>query len=253
MPKVKQSNDDFEIYSTVDAEGNRGLVQVSDPLHRMILERLSKGPMSTTEISDYTEKAQSTLSVHLDQMVMRNLIRSEYDKNDSRRKIFSITSVKVASSKPVSTEGVEEAKQAISAAIKEGNLFYKYLFRSVLMSAEANGMDISPMMEILGSQMADKMAQRINTNKMEDIIQELQTFYEKNDMGEVCVYSFMPLTIIIRDADEYEYKFQATASFSHGLFKTLLTKVLGKKYEVTMSEIFGSGNNYYKFVIEQVA
>ena len=188
MPKVKQSNDDFEIYSTMDAEGNRGLVQVSDPLHRMILDRLSKGPMSTTEISDYTEKAQSTLSVHLDQMVMKNLIRSEYDKNDSRRKIFSISSIKVASSKPVIVEGVDEAKLAISSAIKEGNPFYKYLFRAVLMSAEANGMDISPMMQILGSQMADKMAQRINTNKMEDIIQELQTFYEKNDMGEVCAY-----------------------------------------------------------------
>ena len=69
MPKTKQNNDEFEVYSTVDADGVRGLVQVSDPLHQMILERLSKGQMSTTEISDLTGKAQSTLSVHLDQMV----------------------------------------------------------------------------------------------------------------------------------------------------------------------------------------
>ena len=253
VPKVKQSNDDFEVYSTVDTEGNRGLVQVSDPLHRMILERLSKGPMSTTEISDYTEKAQSTLSVHLDQMVTRNLIRSEYDKNDSRRKIFSITSVKVASSKPVSPEGVEEAKQSLGKAVREESSFYKYILKSVLMSAEANGMDISPMMRILGSQMAERMVQRVGTPKMEDVIQTLQTFYEKNEMGEVCVYSFMPLTIIIRESDEYEIKYQAMASFSQGLFKTLLTKVLGREYEVTTSEIFGAGNNYYKFVIEQVA
>ena len=251
MPKVKQNNNDFEIYSTVDEEGNRGLVQVSDPLHQIILERLSKGPMSTTEISDLTGKAQSTLSVHLDQMVTQNLIRSEYDKNDSRRKIFTISSIKVASSKPTSVEGVEEAKQALTMTIKDSKMFYKSLFKAVLMSAEANGMDVSPMMEILGEQLAEKMAQKLQMVKMEDVIKELQEFYEKNDMGEVCVYTFLPLTIIIREADEYQYKFEAMASFAHGLFRRLLSEVLGRKYEITMSEIFGSGNNYYKFIIEQ--
>ncbi len=251
MPKVKQNNNDFEIYSTIDAEGNRGLVQVSDQLHQVILERLSKGPMSTTEISDLTNKAQSTLSVHLDQMVTENLIRSEYDKNDSRRKIFTITSIKVASSKPVSSEGVEEANQELISSIKDGGDFYKCLFKAVLMSAEANGMDVSPMMEILGSQLAEKMAQKHQSTKMEDVIKELQEFYEKNNLGEVCVYTFLPLTIIIRETEEYQYKFEAMASFAHGLFKTLLSCVLGRKYEITMSEIFGTGNNYYKFIIEQ--
>ena len=136
MPKVKQNNNDFEIYSTIDAEGNRGLVQVSDQLHQVILERLSKGPMSTTEISDLTNKAQSTLSVHLDQMVTENLIRSEYDKNDSRRKIFTISSVKVASSKPTSPEGVNEAKDVLLSCIKDSKTFYKTMLKAVLMSAE---------------------------------------------------------------------------------------------------------------------
>ena len=253
MAKVKQNHSNFEIYSTVDPEGNRSLVQVSDPLHQMILERLSKGQMSTTEISDLTGKAQSTLSVHLDQMVSQSLIRSEYDKNDSRRKIFTISSVKVASSKPTSPEGVNEAKDVLLSCIKDSKTFYKTMLKAVLMSAEANGMDVSPMMEILGSQLAEKMAQKLQSAKMEDIIKELQEFYEKNDMGEVCVYTFLPLTIIIRETEEYECKFEATASFAHGLFKSLLSRVLGRKYEITMSEIFGSGNNYYKFIIEQVS
>ena len=251
VPKVKQNNNDFEIYSTVDADGNRGLVQESDPLHQMILDSLSRGPLSTTEISDLTGKAQSTLSVHLDQMVSQNLIRSDYDKNDSRRKIFTISSIKVANSKPISTEGVEEAKQALAASVKDSKTFYKSLFTAVLMSAEANGMNISPMMEILGAQMAEKMAQKFGSSKMEDVIRELQEFYERNDLGEVCVYTFLPLTIIIRGTTEYQYKYEAMASFAHGMFKTLLSKVLGRDYLITMSEIFGSGNNYYKFIIEQ--
>ena len=251
MPKIKQSNNEFEVYSTMDADGTRSLVQVSDPLHQMILERLSKGQMSTTEISELTGKAQSTLSVHLDQMVSRNLIRSEYDKNDSRRKIFTLISIKVASSKPASHEGMEEAKQALTSATKDSKSFYKLFLRSILMSAESNGMDISPMMEILGAQMADRMAQKFQSAKMEDVIRELQEFYERNELGEVCVYTFLPLTIIIRETEEHQCKFDSMAAFAHGLFKTLLSRVLGRRYEITMSEIFGSGNNYYKFIIEQ--
>ena len=235
----------------MDTEGMRSLVQVSDPLHQMILERLSKGQMSTTEISELTGKAQSTLSVHLDQMVSRNLISSEYDKNDSRRKIFTLISVKVASSKPASHEGIEEAKQALISATKDSKSFYKLFLRSILMSAESNGMDISPMMEILGAQMADKMSQKFQSAKMEDVIRELQEFYERNELGEVCVYTFLPLTIIIRESEEHQCKFDSMAAFAHGLFKTLLSRVLGRRYEITMSEIFGSGNNYYKFIIEQ--
>lgn len=251
VPKTKQENANFEIYSTMDAGGKRGLVQVSDPLHQMVLDSLSKGQMSTTEISDLTGKAQSTLSVHLDQMVTQNLIRSEYDKNDSRRKIFTISSVKVAASKEASSEGSNESKQFLALSMKDPKTFYKNLFRATVMCAEANGMDINPMMEIIGSQLAERMAQRITSKKMEDVIKDLQEFYERNDLGEVCIYTFLPLTIIIRETEEYQYKFEAPASFTHGLFKTLLSRVLGRNYRITSAEIFGSGNNYYKFTIEQ--
>ena len=252
MPKVKQENKGFEIYSTVDDDGIRSLVQVSDPLHQLILGRLSGGPMSTTEISELTGKAQSTLSVHLDQMVSERLISSEYDRNDSRRKIFTISSVRVASSKVASPEGVEEAKEVLLQSVKDSKGFYKNLLTAVLMSAESNGMDINPMMEILGTQMAEKIAPRVQTSKMEDVIQELQEFYDRNELGEVCVYTFLPLTIIIRETEEYKYKFEAMASFAHGLFVTTLGIVLNKKFKIESSEIFGSGNNYYKFVIKQL-
>lgn len=249
MAKVKESETSFDIYS-VENGTERGLVQVSDPLHQLILRKLSKGPMSTSEISELTHKAQSTLSVHLDQMVTQNLIKSEYDKNDSRRKIFHITSKRIASSKATDLTGVEEAMSMLSATAKEPNLFYRGLFKSVLMSAEANGMDVCPMMEMLGANLAENMSQKIGTGKVEDVIRQIQDFYERNEMGEVCIYTFLPLTIIIHDPDETQYKFESFAAFSHGLFTALLSRVTGRKYEITMSEIFGTGNNYYKFIIE---
>ena len=248
MPRVKQSNDGFDIYA-VNTDGNRRLVDVSDPLHRLILERLSDGPMSTTEISDMSKKAQSTLSVHLEQMVNQNLIASEYDSNDSRRKLFRLTSVRVASSKQVSEEGSDEAKSFLSTSVR-GDDFHRYLLKAVLMSAESNGMDICPMMNILGSQLAMKMVPKVGSDKVENIIRFLQEFYERNGLGEVCIYTFLPLTIIIRDIEETQCRFEAFAAFSHGLFSTLLSQIIGRKYRISKSEIFGTGNNYYKFVID---
>ena len=249
MSKTKQTNTGFEIYSTIDGGGN-GLVQVSDPLHQMILSNLANGSMSTTDISDVTGKAQSTLSVHLDQMVLQNLIRSEYDPNDSRRKIFFISSVKVAYSKDASREGIKESEDLVATAVKDSKNFYRCMFKSIILSAEANGLNVGPMMEAVGSMMAEKMAPKMTSNKVEDVIRQLQEFYERNDLGEVCIYTFLPLTIIIRDNEESSYRFESLAMMSHGLFKTLLSKVIGRKYEITRSEIFGTGNNYYKFVIE---
>lgn len=249
MSKTSQSADGFDIYA-VNSEDERGLIDVSDSLHRTILERLSKGPMSTTEISEISGKAQSTLSVHLDQMVGQKLIRSEYDKNDSRRKMFYLTSTKIASSQPASNEGIEEAKENLAHCLNDESKFFKYMFRSVLMSAESNGMDICPMMELLGSQLAQKMVNKVSSRKIEDVIKDIQEFYERNDLGEVCIYTFLPLTIIIHETEETQYKFTAFASFSHGLFKSLLSQVTEREYTIVKSEIFGTGNNYYKFVID---
>lgn len=249
VSKTKQTDNGFEIYSTIGGGGS-GLVQVSDPLHQTILGNLAEGSMSTTDISDVTRKAQSTLSVHLDQMVSQRLITSEYDPTDSRRKIFSISSAKMASSKDASVEGIAESKDRLGMAAKDPKNFYKNLFRAVVLTAESNGLSIGPMMEMIGSNMAEKMAPKMSTNKVEDIIRQLQDFYERNDLGEVCIYTFLPLTIIIHDPDESVLRFDSLAMFSHGLFKTLLGRTVGRDYEITRSEIFGTGNNYYKFIIE---
>lgn len=248
MAKAEQTGGGFEIYSAAGGDG--ALVQVSDPLHQKILGGLAAGSMSTTDISEMTGKAQSTLSVHLDQMVRQGLIASEYDPGDSRRKIFSLSSAMVACSKEASKEGAEEARAMLAAAVKDPDSFHRGLFRAFVLATEASGLNIGPAMEILGSQTAERLAQRMQSKKVEDIIRHLQEFYERNDLGEVCIYTFLPLTIIIRDAEETQCRFESLAMFSHGLFKTMLSLCIGRRYEIARSEIFGTGNNYYKFVIE---
>ena len=240
----------FHIYSTSEA-GGKGLVQVSDPLHLQILKGLGNRPMSTTEISGLTGKAQSTLSVHLDQMVNEKLISSEYDPNDSRRKIYSLLATLVASSQEPSPAGLELSKSVFREMAGARGDYHEHMVRAFSVAVAASGLDIAPMMELMGYSVGEYMAEEINSNKIEDIIRHVQDFYEINNIGEVCIYTFLPLTIIIKDnAKSPGFVVPSNSYFCQGLFRAVLSKLMGKKYEVTRSETFGTENDYYKFVIE---
>ena len=240
----------FEIYR-VRAGGER-LVQVSDPLHLKILHLLAESPLSATEISALTEKAQSTLSVHLDTMVSQSLISYQADMADSRKKIYSLVSDLMARSKEPDENGQSELRRYISTTMYDSNSFYKDLLMSLFLSAESYGMDISRWTYRLGCSFADSIFEDRDNLKVEDVIRDLQDFYERNSLGEVCIYTFLPLTIIIRNCDEFSFKMESFASFSHGLFSRALTKVTGVEYSISRSEIFGTGNNYYKFILNPV-
>ena len=241
-------DDSFDIYSTA-----KGLVQVSNPVRRQILAQLSSSELSITEMSNITGKAQSTLSVHLEKMINDGLVVFREDPVDSRKKMFSRSSRLMARSREVSKEGRDVYHKTLEAVTdRDGNLF-KTLLRAMIVGAEAAGLCIGATMRNVGSDMGHVLARSMESSKIEDVISELQEFYEIHDIGEVCVYTFMPLTIIVRDNYEVtQCAAESISMFSQGLFITVLEDMTKKRYKISASECFGVGNNYSKFVIEQV-
>jgi uncharacterized protein len=248
----KGESSGFDLYTNVEA-GGEGLIQVSDPLHRQILDGLMKSPLSTTEISALTGKAQSTLSVHLDQMVKDKLISADFDPADTRRKIYRLSSNLWARSIEPNSSGWTLAKQAFYNLANSKGDYYTNMVRALALGMQASGLDVSPVVRSLGEFVGFEIAENIQSTKIEDIITHIQEFYEINNVGEVCIYTFLPLTIIVK-APESNPGFPLTAklAFSEGLFKSVLNTSLGKNYDITSEEIFGADNNYYKFVIELV-
>jgi len=241
-------DENFDIYSTAN-----GLIQVSNPVRRQILSQLAISDLSLTDISNITGKAQSTLSVHLDKMVSDSLVAFRDDPADSRRKIFSLSSKLMARSRDINKEGREVYEKTLELTTDPECNFYKVLFRAIIVGAEASGICIGATMRQVGINIGRVLSKKIRSTKIEDIISELQEFYEKHDMGEVCVYTFMPLTIIVRD--NYEVTNCAAESmsmFSQGLFVRVLEEITKKRYKIASSECFGASNNYSKFVIEQI-
>ena len=238
----------FDIYST-----SNGLVQVTNPVRRQILSQLSLSDLSLTDMSVMTGKAQSTLSVHLDKMTNEGLVAFREDPADSRRKIFSLSSRLMARSHGVSAEGAETYRKTLETMTDRKCNLFKTMLRAMIVGAEASGLCLGPAMRQIGKSMGRVIAASMTSTKVEDIISELQEFYEIHDMGEVCVYTFMPLTIIVRDNYEVtQCAAESLSMFSQGLFLTVLEETAKKRYKISSSECFGAGNNYSKFIIEQI-
>lgn len=238
----------FDVYST-----RNGLKQICNSVRQKILAELQQRDLSLTEIANITGKAQSTLSVHLDKMVKEELVASRDDPSDNRRKIFYLCSKPVARSTNPSEEMMRYMHQTIKDSQGTPSSFLKGLMRSVLIGLEAIGLAIDPAMYEIGSEVGKSLSDQIVSEGVEDIVSEMQEFYELHDLGEVCVYTFVPLTIIIRD--DYETNPETgnkLCLFHEGVFKTVLEEKTGRSFRISENECFGIANNYCKFVIEPV-
>ena len=241
-------DESFDIYATAN-----GMVQVSNSVRRQILSQLASSDLSLTDISNMTGKAQSTLSVHLDKMTGDGLVVFRDDPSDSRRKIFSLSSRLMARSKSVNEESKETYHKTLRLMTDRNCNFFKTLLRAIIVGAEGHGLCVGATMRNVGKDIGLSLSETILSTKVEDIISELQEFYEIHDIGEVCVYTFMPLTIIVRDnIDVTQCAAESISMFSQGLFLTVLQEITKKKYRIASSECFGAGNNYSKFVVEQL-
>ncbi len=238
----------FDIYST-----SSGLKQICNPVRQRILTELQVKDLSLTDIANITGKAQSTLSVHLDKMYKEKLVSSRDDPSDNRRKIFFLSSKPVAKSTNPSDEMMKYMHKTILDSSGTPSSFLKGLMRSLLIGLEAIGLAIDPAMYEVGSEVGKALSTKVESTDIEDIVSELQEFYEMHDLGEVCVYTFIPLTIIIRD--DYETNAETgnkLCMFHEGVFKSVLENKTGRRFIITENECFGIAYNYCKFIIEPV-
>jgi predicted hydrocarbon binding protein len=247
MATVKKSTD-FDVYST-----SSGLRQISNPVRQKILSELQRRDLSLSEIAVLTSKAQSTLSVHLEKMVVEGLIGYRDDPQDNRRKIFYLIS------RPVGSSVVprEELKKAISNTIGRSigmpSTFLKGMIRSIVIGMEAIGFNMDPVLKDIGRQIGTEVSKRFKSDNVEGLIQEVKDFYREHELGEVVVFSIHPVTLIIKD--EYDCSKapdvgRTLCLMNEGMLEAIFEAKLNMPLRVVEKETFGANFNMCKYVIE---
>ncbi len=237
---------DFELYYT-----KNGLVQVSNDVRRRILSELREKNLSLTDLSRILGKAQSTLSVHLDKMVSDGLISAHDDLEDSRRKIYSLTSVMLAHSKTPSDESMNLAMKMLGDVAHDPEKTRDALSRFIFLGFDGMGLSVGPMAHILGTLHAMALGGSLTGGTLEDTVAKARDYYRRMGFGEASVFSLKPLTIIIKDEMAFtEGSAKSLGCYAAGFFCKVLEDATGKPYDMVSSEVFGSEYNYFRFVVE---
>ena len=240
--------DAFDVYSTT-----AGLRQISNPVRQRILSELQRRDLSLSEIAILTNKAQSTLSVHLDKMVKEGLIAYRDDPNDNRRKIFYLVSKPVGSSVVPREDLMKQVEVTIARSIGTPSTFLKGVIRSIVIGMEAIGFNMDPVLKDIGRQIGTEIARRMKSDNVEGVIGEVKEFFKVHELGEINVYALHPVTLIIKE--EYDCSKapdvgRTLCLMNEGILEAIFEKRLGMPSRVTKAETFGTQYNFCKYVIE---
>ena len=239
---------DFEIYYTQE-----GLVQVSNETHRRILAELRDSDKSLTDLSHSLGKAQSTLSVHMSKMVSEGLIAVYDDPEDSRRKIYTLVSVRFAYSRPPNDRSMEMIIDTLSDVVGDPAKTRDSMMRFVFPGLDGIGLSVEPMASIVGSLHAAALNGALTGASLEETVANAREYYSKMGIGEVNIYSLNPLTIILSDRMTMtEGSAKSFGGYASGFMMKVLEDATGIQYEVVSTEVYGSEFNNYKFVLQPV-
>jgi len=241
----------FEVYSTAS-----GLKQISNPIRKKILSELKKRELSLSEIAVLVGKAQSTLSSHLDELTREGLIASRGDPEDNRRKIFYLISKPIGNSIVPRDDLREVVGTTIAGSIGTPSAFLKGVIRSIIIGIQAVGFRMDPVLTEIGRMIGLEIAKRMKSDDVEGLIKEIKAFYEEHELGEVCVYSVTPLSLIIRD--EYNcHKIpeagKTLCMINEGILSAIFESKIGTALRVrTSTECLADGFNHCRVYIEPV-
>lgn len=242
------TSNDFELYHT-----EKWLVYVSNKLRIRILEELSKKSLSLTDLVEITGKAQSTLSVHLDKMLKDGIIKVEADPNDNRRKTYSISSACLVHTKDPDPESLEKAKELFFDIANDPKSIAKHMPSFIFVALDSLGLSVAPIYEGLGRVHAQALTSNLVKGTIDVVIDQLREMHSYVNLGEVTVFKFNPLTLIVKS--DFRVSKGAAESFgmyARGFFCQALEIIYKIPITVVASEAFGAENNYYSFELDYV-
>ncbi len=236
----------FELYITPN-----GIVQVSSEVKLKILHELEEKDLSLTEISKKVSKAQSTISVHLDNMVEDKLITVHDDLQDNRKKYYSLISIPFGKSVSSSDESRELAFNILTKVAQDPKKIINSLPRFIFLGFDGLGLNVDPLASILGFIHGAAMSGSLTGASVEDTITNARNYFLDMGMGELSIYSVRPLTIIIKDNQPLtEGSAKCLVQYAAGFLARVLEDATGKPYEMVSNEVFGTDFNYIRFVLE---
>jgi predicted hydrocarbon binding protein/DNA-binding HxlR family transcriptional regulator len=228
------------------------LITVGSPVKLQILNLLMKEPKSFDEIVKFTAKAKSTVSVHLNNLRAYELVEENYDPEDRRRKIYSLTSRYMGCSQEPSTEHYNSLLETVAANGNDRFCFTETLFHALYFGFEAYGIDNAPVVKLIGYDIGKHLSSNFEAETLEELLIEIAGFLEFH--GNCRVSVLLKKSPSLEIEDDFKARLMPVIGkpfciLKEGIIEGILKEKLGTTCSVLETECYGTGHDHCLFEI----
>jgi predicted hydrocarbon binding protein len=239
--------------TTVILSTNSGMIALDSPVKLKILEILENGTLSFDEIVERSNKAKSTISVHLHDLEELNLIQEKSFPNDKRKKFFVLNAIYLAYSQTPSRKQYNKEMDTINLSNLNGSSFKEKLFGTLRYGMEAYGIDPKPILKKLGTDIGTKIGHELKSRDSEGILEELSVFWSEHKLGNMTYMEGDKTEISINNCyhcGKMPNVGKTLCSMDEGIIEGVIFNKLKCVCKVVEIECFGTGHNHCKFIVE---
>ncbi len=235
-----------------------GIRTVESPVRGKILTVLRSGELSFDEIVALSDKAKSTVSVHLKGLMDEGIIGSRPDPNDSRKKIFFIDSRFLGdlSCEPETEMDNEESRKTGLKAVRDPFGFYRYMFRTIRVSLLAEGINIDPLLHNAGFDVGMQVYPGIADPDFHRFLSRLGDLWSRNNLGRIDIESTEPVILRVYDCFEcgdLPNLGRPACAFDAGMLQAVFSRQLDQDQNVEETACYAMGNDHCRFIIAPVS
>ncbi|HEY0196481.1 MAG TPA: V4R domain-containing protein [Methanobacterium sp.] len=256
ITNIKQDlpvNEEIKIFGT-----KNGINVIESPIKAKILSLLknNKG-LNGFDIVVQTGKSKSTISAHLKDLIKAEIVDYRTDPIDGRRKIFYIKSryLGTISRESELENGMDDYLQRQITYSDDPFKFYKYILRTIRVSLMQEGVNIDPILHNAGFKVGQTFNDQLKNCVIENLLENLSKFWEKNKLGQMVVENLDPLTIRVYDCFEcatLPIIGRSACAFDSGILDAIFSAHFNQEMEADEIKCYAKGDEYCCFEINEV-
>jgi predicted hydrocarbon binding protein/DNA-binding HxlR family transcriptional regulator len=230
----------------------KGLIAIDSPVKLQILNLLREEPKSFDEIVKHTAKAKSTVSVHLNNLKSCELVEENFDPEDRRKKIYSLTSHYMGCSQEPFIGHYRSLLGVVAANGHDRSRFMEALFHVIRFGFEAYGVDNAPVVKMIGTDIGKHLSPNFESCTPESLFNEIAGFLEFH--GDCRVSVLTGVSPALQVEDNFKARFMPVigktfCALREGIIEGILKEKLGKECGVLEIECYGTGHRRCLFEI----
>lgn len=240
--------EDVGIYST-----KKGMIAIESPIKNRILQKLQERELTFEELIEVCDKAKSTMSVHMNDLLDMGLIYKRVDPKDKRKKYYGINSDLIVSSRAPISAHYNKILQSVPSAMNDRYDFLRSLFHLLRCGMESYGVDTSPALKKMGRDVGRMMAPKFRSTNAKDLLAEVAGFWKEQGLGTVEVVKGDVPTILVYDCFDCNTMpnvGRTQCSLDEGMLEAIIEEKLKVRCSIEETECHGTGHQHCKFIIK---